>query len=179
MCNPHFCDTETIRRLLGLQQTYGNHDPVLVTTTSQPDPVTCKKPSTEQTRRDTTPEPSKGRHVNTITIHRRGMCLQQFPQRAAPFTERAAEKKTCENDSSDARDAEQVKTCRWRLTDWHKGLRGRAVTRHADAIDSINSHFVRHAFNHPLGFIGGSRERVKVQPHPPVALLLLPLHHIT
>ena len=69
-------------------------------------------------------------------------------------------------------------TCGTGLTDWHKGLWGRAVAGHADAVDGVHSHLVRDAFDHPLGFIGGFRERVKVQPHPPVALRLLPLQHV-
>ena len=65
-----------------------------------------------------------------------------------------------------------------RLTDGHERMRGQTVTRHADAVDSVHAHLIRHSFNHPLGFIGCFRVRVKVQPHPPVALRLLPLQHI-
>lgn len=53
------------------------------------------------------------------------------------------------------------------------------MARHADAVDGIDPHLVRHSFDHALGFIGSFRVGVKVQPHPPVAFLLLPLQHVT
>lgn len=73
----------------------------------------------------------------------------------------------------------RIQTSQRRLTHWYEWLRGRTVARHADAVDGIDSHLVRHPFDHPLGFIGGVRVRVKVQPHPPVALRLLSLQHVT
>lgn len=73
----------------------------------------------------------------------------------------------------------RIQTRGRRLTHWYEWLRGRTVARHADAVDGVDSHLVRHPFDHPLGFIGGVRVRVKVQPHPPVALRLLSLQHVT
>lgn len=73
----------------------------------------------------------------------------------------------------------RIQARRRRLTHGYERLRGRTVARHADAVDGVDSHLVRHPFDHPLGFIGGVRVRVKVQPHPPVALRLLSLQHVT
>ena len=64
------------------------------------------------------------------------------------------------------------------LTHWYEGLGGRAVTGHADGVDSVDAHLIGHALNHLLGLKGGVGIGVKVQPHPPVALLLLPLQNV-
>lgn len=64
------------------------------------------------------------------------------------------------------------------LTDWHERLGRRTVTRHANAVHSINTHLISHSFDHPFGFIGGFWVWVKVQSHPAVAFCLLSLHHI-
>lgn len=53
------------------------------------------------------------------------------------------------------------------------------MTGHANAVDGVDSHLVRHPFDHSLGFIGGVGVGVKVQPHPAVAFRLLPLQHVT
>lgn len=50
---------------------------------------------------------------------------------------------------------------------------------HADAVDGVDPHLVGHTFNHAFGFIRSFRVGVKVQPHPPVAFLLLSLQHVT
>lgn len=72
-----------------------------------------------------------------------------------------------------------LKIITWmQLTDWYERLWRRTMTRHANAVHSINTHLVSHSFYHSFGFIGGFWVRVKVQSHPPVALCLLSLHHI-
>jgi len=65
-----------------------------------------------------------------------------------------------------------------RLTDWYEGLGGGAGARHADGVDSVDTHLIGHAFDHPLGFKAGVGVGVKVQPHPSVAARLLPLEHV-
>lgn len=84
------------------------------------------------------------------------------------------------SDRTSLSDCQRLRCWEWTvlLTHWHEGLRRRAVTRHANAVDCVHTHLVRHPFNHSLGFVGSVGVGVKVQPHPAVAFCLFPLQHV-
>lgn len=65
-----------------------------------------------------------------------------------------------------------------RLTDGHEGLGGRAGPGHAHGVDCVDPHLIDHALDHAPCLVAQLPKQVKVQPHPPVALLLLALQDV-
>ena len=64
------------------------------------------------------------------------------------------------------------------LTDGHEGLGGGAGPGHAHGVDCVDPHLVDHALDHAPRLVAQLPQQVKVQPHPPVALLLLALQDV-
>lgn len=65
------------------------------------------------------------------------------------------------------------------LTKGNKGFGWITGLGNTDRINSKNPHLVRHTLNHLLRFKCGLFAEVKVESHPPGALLLLPLNEVS
>lgn len=64
------------------------------------------------------------------------------------------------------------------LTERSKGFGRFTGFGHTDGVDCKDPHFIRHSFNHLLGFKCSLLDQVKVQSHPSGALLLFSLNVI-
>ena len=64
------------------------------------------------------------------------------------------------------------------ITNGHEGLGVEAGLGHPDGVDSEDPHLVEDALDHLGGLVGGLREDLKVQLHPAMRALLLPLQEV-